>query len=247
MNWYFAQDGQQNGPYSDETLQELVNSGSVNAATLVWREGMAEWQPLSEAAPQFLSVMAPPVTATAIAGTQCTECGRVFPPSEMVSLGGSSVCAACKPLRLQKLREGVKVGSRSEDLARLLKIAKGQRGVNMAILLTFAGYAFLVLGGAFAPTAGRGAPSAMGVLPLIGLLGVLAAVVLQVMYVYRLASALEHIAILWVLGVVFLSCIGLILLLILSSQATKELRSAGFKVGLLGANPKQIEQAMRGT
>ena len=64
-------------------------------------------------------------------------------------------------------------------------------------------------------------------------------------YVYRLAAALGHTAIVWVLGVVFLSCIGLLLLLILSSKATKELRNAGFKVGLLGANPKDIEQKMQ--
>ncbi len=246
MNWYFAQDGQQNGPYSDEVVQQLVNTGSIDAATLVWREGMTDWQPLSEAAPQFVSVVPPPVTAAAIAGTQCAECGQVFPASEMVSIGGSSVCAACKPVRLQKLREGVALASRAGDMARLMKIAKGQRGVNMAILLTFASYAVLVLGGGFARSPGPGASSEMGVLPIIGLLGVLAAVVLQVMYVYRLASALGHIAILWVLGVVFLSCIGLILLLVLSSQATKELRSAGFKVGLLGANPKQFQQALRG-
>jgi hypothetical protein len=43
--------------------------------------------------------------------------------------------------------------------------------------------------------------------------------------------------------VVFLGCIGLILLLVLSSQATKELRKAGIKVGLLGANPEDVERA----
>jgi hypothetical protein len=36
----------------------------------------------------------------------------------------------------------------------------------------------------------------------------------------------------------------LILLLILSSKATKEIKASGFKVGLLGGNPKEIEQAM---
>ncbi len=244
MNWYYADEGLQNGPHSDEALQQLVGSGSVNATTLVWREGMAGWQPLSEAAPQFLPPIGSPVAT--LAGVACAECGRIFPPSEIVSIGGSSICAACKPVRLQKLREGVTVAHRAGDLARLLKIAKGQRGVNMAILLTFAGYAVLMFGEFMASAAGARALSSASVVPLIGLVGILAAIVLQVLYVYRLASSLDHIAILWVLGVVFLSCIGLILLLVLSSQATKELRRAGFKVGLLGGNPKEIERAMLG-
>ncbi len=245
MNWYYVYEGQQNGPHSDEALQQLVGSGFVNATTLVWREGMTNWQPLAETAPEFLS--SGPGVAT-LAGVACAECGGIFPPSELVSIGGASVCGACKVVRLQKLREGVRIAHRAGDLDRLLKIAKGQRGVNLAILLTFASYAVLMFGGfvaAAAGTAPRPAPS-VGVLPFIGLVGILAAVVLQVLYVYRLASSLQHIAILWVLGVVFLSCIGLILLLILSSQATKELRAAGFKVGLLGGNPKEIERAMLG-
>jgi hypothetical protein len=169
----------------------------------------------------------------------------MFQASEMVSIGGGSVCARCKPLRLQRIQEGVASQSPSQDLPRLLKIAKGQRGVNMAILLTFAGYALLVIGGAVASPGRSGAvatPSAW--LPVVGFIIVVAAVVLEVIYVYRLASALGHTAIVWVLGVVFLSCIGLILLLILSSKATRELRNAGFNVGLLGGNPKDIEQKM---
>ena len=179
-----------------------------------------------------------------MAGVKCVECGGVFPASEIISLGGSSICARCKPLRLQKLREGVALGGAREDLLRLLKIAKAQRGVNLAILLTLAGYALLMLGGLAAPAGRQGATTPFALMPLVGLVVILTAVIFQIIHVYRLAAALGHTAILWVLGVVFLSCIGLLLLLSLSSKATKELRNAGFKVGLLGGNPKDIEQKL---
>jgi len=79
------------------------------------------------------------------------------------------------------------------------------------------------------------------------MIGVLAVAIFQVIYVYRLASSLETgIPILWVLGILCLSCIGLLLLLVLSSKATKQLREAGFKVGLLGGNPKDVERRMSG-
>jgi hypothetical protein len=164
----------------------------------------------------------------------------------MISLGGVSVCAQCKPVRLQKMREGVPALHTAAELARLLKIAQAQRGVNMALLLAIGCYVLLLLGVAIAPAGRGGGTPQFAFLPLAGMLGLLAAAVLQIIYVYRLASSLEHTAILWVLGVVCSSCIGLLLLLILSSKATKELRNAGFKVGLLGANPKEIEQRMRG-
>ena len=41
MNWYYVDGGQQAGPVSDPELAALVQSGKVQADTLVWREGMA--------------------------------------------------------------------------------------------------------------------------------------------------------------------------------------------------------------
>ena len=87
----------------------------------------------------------------------------------------------------------------------------------------------------------------MALVSIVSLIGLLAVVIFQVIYVYRLASSLETgIPILWVLGILCLSCIGLLLLLVLSSKATKQLREAGFKVGLLGAIPKDVEHRMSG-
>ena len=249
MDWYYVRDGKQDGPHSDESLRELARSGVIDFATVVWSEGMENWQPISQAAPQLLPAAGLRLAATS--GTteaQCAECGGVFPVSEMVSLQGSQVCARCKPVRLQKMREGVVTNTREAGLARLLKVAKAQRGVNLCLLVSLACYALIFASAGSAAGRGPNAPTGpTAFVSIVSLIGLLAVIIFQVIYVYRLASSLETgIPILWVLGILCLSCIGLILLLVLSSKATKQLREAGFKVGLLGGNPKDVERRMTG-
>jgi hypothetical protein len=47
-NWFFAANGQQQGPYPDAQFQSLIGNGTVHADTLVWTEGMPGWQKASE-------------------------------------------------------------------------------------------------------------------------------------------------------------------------------------------------------
>tara|TARA_R110000850_G_scaffold49460_10_gene122033 strand:+ start:2960 stop:3505 length:546 start_codon:yes stop_codon:yes gene_type:complete len=47
MDWYYASNGQQQGPVSKEQLIELFRGGEVKASDLVWKEGMTDWLPLS--------------------------------------------------------------------------------------------------------------------------------------------------------------------------------------------------------
>jgi uncharacterized RDD family membrane protein YckC len=113
MNWFYAQNGQQVGPVDEG----LVQRGAITPATLVWRNGMANWQPYAEVRPANAPAVAAPVLAKTPAGpigageARCTECGQIFPEDEVVRLGAALVCARCKPLVLQKLREGVPVGT----------------------------------------------------------------------------------------------------------------------------------------
>jgi uncharacterized RDD family membrane protein YckC len=51
MEWYYANDGQREGPVAAEELARLVVRGTVKADTLVWRAGMAEWQEWQAVAP----------------------------------------------------------------------------------------------------------------------------------------------------------------------------------------------------
>src|SRR3981189_807494 len=43
-SWFFASQGQQQGPYPEAQLREFIAKGTVTADTLVWSEGMADWQ-----------------------------------------------------------------------------------------------------------------------------------------------------------------------------------------------------------
>jgi uncharacterized RDD family membrane protein YckC len=109
MKWYYADQGKQVGPVEEPALDDLVHTGVVRADTLVWREGMAAWQPLSAARPRPATpppgLAAAPAAAVPIGAAQgyCVECGRPFPMSEMATIGGSPVCALCKPAYMQRV------------------------------------------------------------------------------------------------------------------------------------------------
>jgi uncharacterized membrane protein YjgN (DUF898 family) len=50
MNWYYAVNGQQFGPVAAGDFNRKVGEGIIQPDTLVWREGMAGWQPWREVA-----------------------------------------------------------------------------------------------------------------------------------------------------------------------------------------------------
>ena len=117
MDWYYVDSGQQAGPVDDAQLEALARSGRILSDTLVWREGMDNWRMYGEVnAPGAGALAAPPLVApaaTALAPGQavCAECGRIFSLQDMIPYGGIHVCAGCKPVFMQKLAEGAKVGT----------------------------------------------------------------------------------------------------------------------------------------
>lgn len=60
MNWFYSENGAQKGPVDDATFRALVSNGTIHPDTLVWREGMTDWSPLSAAAPELAPAGAPP-------------------------------------------------------------------------------------------------------------------------------------------------------------------------------------------
>lgn len=46
--WFYAKDGEQQGPVAAEVIRERLRAGDITDATLVWKEGMAQWSPLGE-------------------------------------------------------------------------------------------------------------------------------------------------------------------------------------------------------
>ena len=104
MTWYYAESGKQVGPLTEDQFQQLIQAGTIRGETLVWRQGMANWQPCREATGTANSPA--PATAPSIGGVMCAECRQSFPLDQVVRFGNAFVCAGCKPLFVQKLREG---------------------------------------------------------------------------------------------------------------------------------------------
>lgn len=117
MNWFYALGGQQQGPVDDARLDELLAAGTITLDTLVWREGLTNWQPLRLARPVAGTppVAVPPPGVASTTGSsptpgpgevQCAECGKFFSRDDVIQYDTAWVCAACKPIFLQRLREG---------------------------------------------------------------------------------------------------------------------------------------------
>ena len=67
MTWYYALGNERQVPIDDAALDRLIATGVVRQDTLVWKAGMADWQPLAQARPQAAApptpVIPPPAAA----------------------------------------------------------------------------------------------------------------------------------------------------------------------------------------
>jgi uncharacterized RDD family membrane protein YckC len=108
MNWYYVDAaGKQAGPVDDAGLDTLRVNGVINPETLIWQEGMTNWQPFREVKPGAGGSASP--VASGIEEAVCAQCGGVFPLDETIRAGNARVCANCKPIYLQKMQEGLSV------------------------------------------------------------------------------------------------------------------------------------------
>lgn len=57
--WYVVQNGERTGPFTADGLRKLMDSRAVDAQTLVWKAGLADWQPAGNV----------PETQTMLSGT----------------------------------------------------------------------------------------------------------------------------------------------------------------------------------
>src|SRR5438034_489388 len=65
MKWYYVDNGQQAGPVEETGFSELMQLGKLRADTLVWREGLVNWERFDAACPQESAALAPPPAAAA--------------------------------------------------------------------------------------------------------------------------------------------------------------------------------------
>ncbi len=149
MDWYYADGKNKVGPISKEELRSLVQAKKISSKTLVWRQGMKDWQELGklakkkESRPQQLHETA--ATGQAV----CSECGRTFPNEEMISFENAKVCAGCKPAFIQKIKEGVSVAGILEYAGFWIRFgAKFIDGIILAII----GWILMIPAGIFVPS-----------------------------------------------------------------------------------------------
>jgi uncharacterized RDD family membrane protein YckC len=128
MNWYYVEAGRQAGPVTEAEFSNLVSIGRIQPDTLVWREGMANWQPCSVAR-AAAPVGAPPIepaqategpsTSAGASGPEvvCAECGKIFSRDNAISYGTTWICAGCKPIFVQKFKEGAALPTASVTMA----------------------------------------------------------------------------------------------------------------------------------
>ncbi len=62
MSWFYQRETEQVGPVGFDELRRLADTGAVTRDTLVWSEGMEQWQPASTI--ENLSFTPPPVPGT---------------------------------------------------------------------------------------------------------------------------------------------------------------------------------------
>jgi uncharacterized RDD family membrane protein YckC len=131
VEWFYRLKGQETGPVSANDLKVLFRAGTINAETQVRRKDKSGWRPLRhfvKAAPPSPPPnpaaessaattgemepreweMPPPTPPHAPASSHCSECGRADATEELIRFDDARICARCKPLFIQKLREGVR-------------------------------------------------------------------------------------------------------------------------------------------
>lgn len=101
MEWYYLDGDSRLGPVPRQQLDVLAAEGTINDSTLVWHEGKEDWVPYGNADSESSS---PPPGASG--QVSCAECGQSFSLDDVIEYRGLHVCGPCKPVFLQRVKEG---------------------------------------------------------------------------------------------------------------------------------------------
>jgi uncharacterized RDD family membrane protein YckC len=114
MQWYYAINGQRQGPVSESDIERLAREGVIQPDTLVWRQGLPNWQPFSTLASTFSGVTSgsgAPGAPTDAGGVLddtaiCAVSGKRYPKREMIQYEGKWISAEHRDAYFQRLNEG---------------------------------------------------------------------------------------------------------------------------------------------
>lgn len=95
-NWYYGENGEQRGPVEEHELRGMIAAGKVNASTIVWREGMENWKPLSEIPEWSQQLVTPPSgTPAAPSPYQSPQSGGYSPYPATPNNGNAIAALVC--------------------------------------------------------------------------------------------------------------------------------------------------------
>ncbi len=121
MEWYYRKGDQEEGPIDSDEMKDLYKTKKIDLHTLVRRSEQDDWKPLND----FLKKKATSSTTSSSGGASgdsatessedgpqpvatavCSQCGRSFPEDQVVRFDDKIICSACKPIFVQKVKEG---------------------------------------------------------------------------------------------------------------------------------------------
>jgi uncharacterized RDD family membrane protein YckC len=115
MNLYYADEGRQVGPIDKTELQSLIKARKIDSRTLVWQPGMQGWEELGLfVRRKTQGGSRTEQAASTVKQSLCSECGQAFAENDMIRFAEAWVCAGCKPLFVQKIKEGVTLAGEME-------------------------------------------------------------------------------------------------------------------------------------
>lgn len=173
MNWYYAKNGNQNGPLPTEDMKDRIAMGEISPTDLAWTEGMADWMPVGqipelkvEAPVRQESFNPPPPVASAAPSPYQAPVSAPAPVSPVPMAPG------------QPVSQGLAIGSMICGILGLIACCVWQISGTLALVAVVLG--FVALGKIKAdPQRYRGKGMAVSGL-VTGVLGVLLAIVMAV-------------------------------------------------------------------
>ncbi|MEZ0388815.1 MAG: GYF domain-containing protein, partial [Verrucomicrobium sp.] len=104
MEWHYEKDGASVGPVSEAQLQAARSDGQISGSTRVWQVGWPDWRKAGEVWPASAAPSSGTTTAV------CAECHRPYPEAQLFRFDNLTICENCKPMLLDKIRQGVTPG-----------------------------------------------------------------------------------------------------------------------------------------
>jgi len=91
MDWYYANDSDQQVPITEADMPHLVASGTIRRDTLVWNETLPDWKPCIEVRPDLFSTTSP------VAGGHSTASAQTVATAAAAGASGAAEGVAALP------------------------------------------------------------------------------------------------------------------------------------------------------